>query len=152
MGSARIARGHGQDPQYQNIGKISGASRLGLATYGSQQGIKREVVNAPYAKAAGFEVYKERPGGRRGMRGRISNTAAYGGLTRGPRLVTDETRETLRAILGEIRSGRFAEEWIAEQRGGKKRLEQLKSEEAAHPSETAGARVRAMVHGRIQSA
>lgn len=87
--------------------------------------------------------------GLAGMRRRISNTAAYGGLTRGPRLVTEATRREMRAILEEIRAGRFAEEWLAECRSAKSRLRQLAEAELAHPSEAAGRSVRAMAQGRI---
>lgn len=78
------------------------------------------------------------------MRSRISNTASYGGLTRGPRLVTDETRAEMRAILAEIRSGAFAKEWLAECTTGKPRLTALETAEAEHASEPAGRRVRAL--------
>lgn len=81
-------------------------------------------------------------GGLSAMRQRISNTASYGGLTRGPRLVTEQTREQMRAILKEIRSGTFAKEWLAECRSGKARLTALEAAEARHPSEAAGAAVR----------
>jgi ketol-acid reductoisomerase len=60
-------------------------------------------------------IYAE---GLSGMRRRISNTAEYGDLTRGPRLINDQTRAALRQILDEIRSGAFAREWIAEERAG----------------------------------
>jgi ketol-acid reductoisomerase len=82
--------------------------------------------------------------GLAGMRDRISNTAAYGGLTRGPRLVTEETRREMRAILAEIRTGRFAEEWIAECRKGAARLAKLADREAGHACEAAGRAVRDM--------
>ena len=82
--------------------------------------------------------------GLAGMRDRISNTAAYGGLTRGPRLVTEETRREMRAILAEIRTGRFADEWIAECRRSAPRLAKLADAEAVHACEAAGRTVRAM--------
>src|ERR1043166_2573215 len=81
--------------------------------------------------------------GLAGMRARISNTAAYGGLTRGPRLVTDSVRREMRAILEDIRSGQFAAEWLAECRADRPRLRQVGKEEAAHASESAGQVVRA---------
>jgi len=76
------------------------------------------------------------------LRRRISNTAAYGGLTRGPRLVGLEAKKEMEAILAEVQSGRFAEEWLAECRSGKARLKELSRLDAAHPSEAAGRRVR----------
>jgi ketol-acid reductoisomerase len=78
------------------------------------------------------------------MRSKISRTAAYGGLTRGPRLVSEETRVVLREILAEIRSGSFAREWVEENRGDSGRLTQLLSEESRHESEAAGRLVRGM--------
>lgn len=84
-------------------------------------------------------------GGLAAMRARISNTASYGGLTRGPRLVTPETRREMRAILEEIRDGRFADEWTAVCQLGGTRLSELEAAEAAHPMEAAGRRVREVV-------
>lgn len=82
--------------------------------------------------------------GLAGMRRRISGTAAYGGLTVGPRLIGEEARREMRRVLEEIRDGRFAKDWIAECRAGRKRLKDLFAAEAAHPSEAAGRRVRAL--------
>jgi len=78
------------------------------------------------------------------MRSRISNTASYGGLTRGPRLVGDAARAEMRAILAEIRSGAFAREWLAECNAGKPRLADLETAEAKHASERAGRTVRSL--------
>ncbi len=86
-------------------------------------------------------VYAE---GLAGMRRRISGTAAYGGLTRGPRLVTEQTRQEMRAILAEIRTGRFAEEWMGECRSGLPRLTSSAEREADHPCEAAGRFVRGL--------
>ncbi len=80
--------------------------------------------------------------GPAGMRERISTTARYGGLTRGPRVVGAASRAELRAILDEVRSGRFAAEWRKERETGLGRLGALVEAEAAHPLEAAGARVR----------
>jgi ketol-acid reductoisomerase len=87
--------------------------------------------------------------GLAGMRRRISNTAAYGGLTRGPRLINPQIREELRAILGEIQTGRFAAEWMEECRSGRKRLKELGESEAKHPSEAAGRRVREIARNAL---
>jgi ketol-acid reductoisomerase len=89
--------------------------------------------------------------GLAGMRAKISNTAAYGGLSRGPRLVTEETRREMRAILEEIRSGRFAEEWLAECKAGKARLAALLERESAHASERAGQAVRVLANRPTKS-
>jgi ketol-acid reductoisomerase len=111
------------------------------------------LVEAGYpAEAAYFECIHEvkqivdlvYTDGLAAMRRRISGTAAYGGLTRGPRLVTEGTRKEMRAILVEIRSGRFAEEWVAECRNGMQRLGALANNEAGHPCEAAGRFVRGL--------
>src|SRR5438105_77673 len=65
-------------------------------------------------------------GGIAGMRYSISDTAEYGDLTRGPRIVNAETKAEMRRILDEIQSGTFAEEWIAESRSGRARFNQLR--------------------------
>jgi ketol-acid reductoisomerase len=80
-----------------------------------------------------------------GMRYSISDTAEYGDLTRGPRVVDDHVRRTMQEILDDIRSGAFAEEWIAENRSGRKRFEELRRAGAAHPIEQVGAELRAMM-------
>src|SRR5579862_8833503 len=80
-----------------------------------------------------------------GMRYSISDTAEYGDLTRGPRVIDDHVRNTMQQILDDIRSGAFAEEWIAENRSGRKRFEQLRAAGAAHPIETVGAELRDMM-------
>jgi ketol-acid reductoisomerase len=62
-----------------------------------------------------------------GMRYSISNTAEYGDMTRGPRVITDETRAAMKKILGEIQSGEFAKEWIAENRAGGENFDRMRS-------------------------
>ena len=80
-----------------------------------------------------------------GMRYSISDTAEYGDLTRGPRVIDDHVRATMRQILDEIRSGSFAEEWIAENRSGRSRYKQLEQQGAEHPIEKIGAELRSMM-------
>jgi ketol-acid reductoisomerase len=87
-------------------------------------------------------MYEE---GIAGMRYSISDTAEYGDLTRGPRIVTDATRAEMRTILDEIQSGRFADEWIAESEAGRPNFERLRQEGKAHPIEQVGARLREMM-------
>jgi ketol-acid reductoisomerase len=87
--------------------------------------------------------------GPAGMRGRISGTAKYGGLTRGPRLVGAAAREEMRRILDEIRDGRFAAEWMEERAAGSSRLTGLLRDEAAHPMEEVGHRVREELGGGV---
>ena len=80
-----------------------------------------------------------------GMRYSISDTAEYGDLTRGPRVINQAVRAEMKKILDEIQSGRFAEEWIAENRSGRKRFEELRAAGRQHPIEQVGAELRAMM-------
>ncbi len=83
--------------------------------------------------------------GLAGMRWSISNTAEYGDYTRGKRVITDDTRERMRAILGEIQSGDFAREWIAENRAGQENFQRMRAEQASSQVETTGRRLRSMM-------
>ena len=75
-----------------------------------------------------------------GMREGISGTALFGDLTRGPRVIGQESRAAMAALLEEIRSGAFAREWAAEVAAGRRRLEAGVEKAAAHPIEAARAR------------
>lgn len=83
-------------------------------------------------------------GGLANMRYSISNTAEYGDYTRGPRIVTDETRAQMRQILDEIQSGAFARDFVLENQAGKPGLTSMRRKEAAHPVEAVGKDLRAM--------
>ena len=80
-----------------------------------------------------------------GMRYSISDTAEYGDLTRGPRIISPAVREEMGRILEEIRDGSFGEEWIAENRAGRPRFNELRAEGARHPIEQVGAELRRMM-------
>ncbi|MDP9420722.1 MAG: ketol-acid reductoisomerase [Actinomycetota bacterium] len=80
-----------------------------------------------------------------GMRYSISDTAEYGDLTRGPRIIGPETKAEMGRILTEIRDGSFAEEWIAESRGGRRRFNELRQRGASHQIERVGEQLRAMM-------
>jgi ketol-acid reductoisomerase len=80
-----------------------------------------------------------------GMRYSISDTAEYGDLTRGPRLINDAVRAEMQTILDEIRDGSFAQEWIAENKAGRPRFQQLRDEGKAHQIEKVGQELRAMM-------
>ena len=79
------------------------------------------------------------------MRERISNTAEYGDLTRGPRIITEETRREMRRILDEVRSGAFAKEWIAEHRSGGRRFKKLHDADVNTLYEQTGKTVRSLM-------
>jgi ketol-acid reductoisomerase len=72
----------------------------------------------------------------------VSDVAEYGGRTRGPRLVTDETRREMKAILDEIQSGQFARELMAEEEAGRPNFLELRRTEAQHQVETVGKELR----------
>ena len=80
-----------------------------------------------------------------GMRYSISNTAEYGDLTRGKRIIGAETRQAMKDILGEIQSGEFAREWIAENRAGQENFQRMRKEEADHQVEREGKELRSMM-------
>jgi ketol-acid reductoisomerase len=84
-------------------------------------------------------------GGIANMRHSVSNTAEYGGLTRGPRVVDDDTRARMQAILGEIQRGEFAKEFILENRSGAVSFKALRRRGEEHPMETVGARLRKLM-------
>jgi ketol-acid reductoisomerase len=80
-----------------------------------------------------------------GMRYSISNTAEYGDLTRGQRIIGDDTRRAMKQVLTEIQDGTFAREWIAENRAGKENFLRMRSEQAGHQVETVGKELRAQM-------
>jgi ketol-acid reductoisomerase len=84
-------------------------------------------------------------GGISNMRYSISNTAQYGDLTRGPRIITEETRKEMKRILKEIQDGTFAREWILECRANKPVFNALTKKGEEHPIEAVGERLRAMM-------
>jgi ketol-acid reductoisomerase len=80
-----------------------------------------------------------------GMRESISSTARYGDLTRGRRVIGAATRQAMQEILAEIRSGQFADQWMAEHAAGKPKLTELARRDTEHPIERVGARLRALM-------
>jgi ketol-acid reductoisomerase len=84
-------------------------------------------------------------GGLAKMRDSISNTAEYGDLTRGPRIVTDETRAEMKRILREIQTGQFAREFVLENQSGKAGFTAMRRQEAEHAIEEVGKDLRSMM-------
>lgn len=84
-------------------------------------------------------------GGLSYMRYSVSDTAEYGDYTRGKRIITEETREEMFRILEEIQSGEFAREWILENQAKRPVFNALRRQEAAHPIEEVGKKLRAMM-------
>ena len=87
-------------------------------------------------------MYEE---GIAGMRYSISDTAEYGDVTRGPRVVTPATKKTMQKILKEIQSGKFAKEWIAESESGRAKFNELRQAGREHQIETVGKNLRSMM-------
>ena len=80
-----------------------------------------------------------------GMRYSISNTAEYGDLTRGDKVISEPTRQAMRKILADIQSGDFAREWIAENRAGQENFQRLREEQKDHQVEREGRELRSMM-------
>jgi ketol-acid reductoisomerase len=109
-----------------------------------------ELVTAGYETLvdAGYDpkmAYFEYEKGITGMRHSISNTAEYGDLTRGKRIITDQTRQNMRDVLTEIQDGTFAREWIAENRAGQENFQRMRAEGQANAIETEGKELRSMM-------
>ena len=104
-------------------------------------------------EVAYFEVFHElslivdlmMKGGLTLMRRRISNTAEYGDLTRGTRVVSDAVRQEMKTILGEIKSGEFAREWIAEHKAGRPNFNALAEKDEQLLIEQVGKKIRGMM-------
>ncbi|HLJ25228.1 MAG TPA: ketol-acid reductoisomerase [Candidatus Angelobacter sp.] len=84
-------------------------------------------------------------GGIGNMRYSVSNTAEYGDMTRGPRVINQCVREEMKKLLRDIQSGAFADEWMAECEAGKPSFKQLESKGRQHPIEKVGAQLRSMM-------
>ena len=84
-------------------------------------------------------------GGLAYMRYSVSDTAEYGDYTRGPRVVSDETKREMKKILGEIQSGQFAREWVLENQANRAGFLAMRRRDAAHPIEEVGKRLRSMM-------
>jgi len=80
-----------------------------------------------------------------GMRFSISETAKYGDITRGPRVINKDTKKEMKKILKEIQSGQFVKEWVKEYKGGLKNYNKLLAVGAKHPIEKTGAYLRGMM-------
>jgi ketol-acid reductoisomerase len=84
-------------------------------------------------------------GGIARMRYSVSDTAEYGDVTRGPRVISAAVKDEMRRILGEIQNGEFAREWIAEDEAGRPNFRKLQEQGAEHPIENVGKKLRGMM-------
>ena len=89
------------------------------------------------------DLYYE--GGLSRMNYSVSDTAEYGGMSRGKRLITAETKKEMKKILEEIQDGRFAKEWLAEYHAGMPNMNRLRKETREHKIEEVGAKLRGMM-------
>jgi ketol-acid reductoisomerase len=83
--------------------------------------------------------------GIQGMRKRVSDTAEYGDLTRGKRIITERTRKEMKKILKQVQSGKFAREWIRENENGRPVFNELRKRDDEHPIEVVGKKLRSMM-------
>lgn len=84
-------------------------------------------------------------GGIANMRYSISNTAEYGDYVSGPRIVTDETKAEMKRVLADIQSGKFARDWMLDNKVGQTSFKTMRRKQAEHPIEDVGGRLRAMM-------
>ena len=89
------------------------------------------------------DLYYE--GGLSRMNYSVSDTAEFGGMTRGPRLINEQTKQEMRKILQEVQDGSFAKEWLAEYAAGQPNMEKLRRENREHPIEKVGKELRKMM-------
>lgn len=89
------------------------------------------------------DLYYE--GGLSRMNFSVSDTAEYGGMTRGSRIITAETKKEMKKILEEVQDGRFAKEWLDEYNNGQPNMNQLRKDNKEHPIEVVGAKLRGMM-------
>lgn len=89
------------------------------------------------------DLYYE--GGLSRMNYSVSDTAEYGGLVKGRKVITSDTKKAMKEILTDIQTGKFAEEWIEENKNGQPILNQLRKESESHPIEKVGAKLRQMM-------
>ena len=94
------------------------------------------------------DLYYE--GGLSRMNYSVSDTAEYGGMTRGPRIITKDAKEKMREALTEVQNGQFAKEWIEENEKGQPNLKKLREENENHPIEKVGAELRKMMSWLIK--
>ncbi len=126
-------------------GGVSELIRLGFETL-VEAGYQPEVAYYECLHELKLIVDLIYEGGLAAMRHSISDTAEYGDLTRGRRVIDGHVRENMRRLLSDIREGTFAREWIAEMEAGEPRLAELRRQAAEERIEKVGAELRALMH------
>ena len=110
--------------------------------FGLDAAVVTALADNPIGRLVQDLIYQ---GGIANMRYSISTTAKYGDITRGPRVVTDQTKQEMKKILGEIQSGQFAKEWVLENQANRPVYNALLKKGEGHPIEEVGARLRSMM-------
>ena len=128
----------GREGQPIAVEAYASAPQVQLLLNGKDLGIK-PTDREPYN---GYLIYQ---GGIANMRYSISTTAKYGDVTRGPRIVTEQTKQEMKKILSEIQQGQFAKEWVLENQANRPVYNALLAKGEAHPIEAVGAKLRAMM-------
>src|SRR5574340_678910 len=124
-----------------------GVSELVKAAFGTlvEAGYQEEIAYFECLHELKLIVDLFYQGGLSWMRYSVSDTAEFGDYTRGRRIVTEETRDEMRQILDEIQTGEFAREWILENQARRPVFNALRRQEAEHPIEEVGKKLRAMM-------
>jgi ketol-acid reductoisomerase len=94
------------------------------------------------------DLYYE--GGLSRMNYSVSDTAEYGGMTRGSKVINEQSKKAMKQILDDVQSGKFAKEWLAEYYSGQKEMDKLREENRNHPIEKVGAKLREMMSWLLQ--
>ena len=118
-----------------------GATRAGVLDTTFDEETETDLFGEQVVLCGGL-MYEQ---GIAGMRYSISDTAEYGDLTRGPQVINDAVRAEMGRILAEIRDGSFADEWIAENRSGRSKFDELRKRGQDHQIEKVGEELRAMM-------
>jgi len=94
------------------------------------------------------DLYYE--GGLSRMNYSVSDTAEYGGMTRGSKVINEQSKKAMKQILADVQSGKFAKEWLDEYYSGQKEMDKLREENRNHPIEKVGAKLREMMSWLLQ--
>ena len=145
----------GEDPQWEKdkqgrkLGKEARRPQDDQQSYTRSEKVRNDVLGEDFLQPQEIEMQKEgraRPQqGIGGMRYSVSDTAEYGDLTRGPRVIDDQVRVTMKKVLEEIQSGAFAEEWVTEAHSGRENFYALEEKGRQHRIEQVGSKLRAMM-------
>jgi len=131
----------------EQVDLCGGASELIKASYETliEAGYQPEIAYFECLHELKLIVDLIYEGGLTGMRKRVSDTAEYGDYTRGKRIINERTRKEMKKILAEVQSGKFAREWIRENKKGRPNFNKMREESENHPIEKIGKELRAMM-------